>query len=110
MSRSSVSVGLPVDNNASPAQIWKALTAMLAAAHLSGERFLDVTSGGLHRSTGGDKGSSKGVARCCRVMNNMMSAGDSELSSSRGATTKTLLIRYALPRWTSPVRPAPAPE
>ncbi len=105
----SVPPGPGADTSPSPAEIRDVLTAMLAAAQQQGERFLDVTAGGLHLGTGGARGCSKGINRCCRVMHQVMTVGDAELSTSRGATTTTLLIRYALPRWVAPHRPGPTP-
>lgn len=75
------------------------LSGMFAKAQAEGERFLDVASGVLNRTISGDAHTAKGVARCCRVMRRMMSAGDTELSSSRGGSSRAVLIRYALPRY-----------
>ena len=75
---------------------------MLMAAQTAGERYLDVGSGVFNRSICGPNPSSKGMARCCRVMRRMMIPGDVELSTSRGGYGSNLLIRYTLPRRFAP--------
>ena len=69
------------------------LTAILNAARQSGESYVDVESGHLHKRVGGVN-SGRELPICCDVMKRMMRAGDKILKEPPTGNGSNLLIRY----------------
>ena len=72
------------------------LMAILNGARRSGQPYIDVESGNLHRQVGGFANSNHKMPVCCEVMKRMMRFGDSVLSETTSAQDATLTIRYTV--------------
>jgi len=75
-----------------------ALQEFFSLAESRGEKYIDITSGELHRYVGGYPGPNHRMPVCCDVMRRMMQAGDKILYEPPKGKGATLKIRYYLPR------------
>jgi len=80
------------------------LDRMLQSAQQQGFSHIDVTSGDLHRRVGGYPGRNHRMPICCSVMRGSMTSGDTVLQEPPKGKGATLIVRYKLPRRTSPTR------
>ena len=67
-------------------------------AEKEGKKFVEITSGELHREIGFYPGPDHRMASLCGVMRGLMEAGDDILYQPRKGRGATLKIRYKLPR------------
>lgn len=76
------------------------LKSQIARAAMSGAKFVDITSGNLHRAVGGypGPGGNHAMPSCCNAMYQAQRAGDVILSAPASGKGATLTIRYRLPR------------
>ena len=74
------------------------LFQVFASEEEAGRSFVDVTSGHLHRQTGGYPGANHRMPVCCEVMYRTMKAGDQVLSAPPKGKGASVTIRYGLPR------------
>lgn len=61
-----------------------------------GSRYVDITSGDLHRKIGGYPGKNHNMPGCCIVMRDLMKESDEVLYSPPKGKGATLTIRYYL--------------
>jgi len=74
------------------------LLRQLAQAEESGNSYVDVNSGELHRDVGRYPGKDHRMPICCDAMVNSMKSGDEVLPQPPKGRGATLTIRYKLPR------------
>lgn len=74
------------------------LRQMLADGADSGESYIDVNAGALHRRVGGYPAAGHVMPTCCGVMRAEMMAGDDVLAEPPKGKGASLSIRYRLPR------------
>jgi hypothetical protein len=74
------------------------LRELLADAQRSGQGFIRVRAGDLHRRVGGYPGPSHKMPQCCRAMREAMSDADVVIESPPKAAGANLVIEYRLPR------------
>ena len=61
-----------------------------------GSKYVDITSGDLHRKVGGYPGKNHSMPTCCDVMKSLMKSKDEVLQSPPKGKGATLTIRYYL--------------
>jgi hypothetical protein len=71
------------------------LMAILNSARQSGQPYVDVESGSLHKQVGGYSDPDHRLRVCCEVMRKLMRAGDSIVKESASDQGATLIVRYA---------------
>jgi hypothetical protein len=74
------------------------LQRRLAQAQESGNPYVDVNSGELHRDVGGYPGRDHRMPICCGAMMSSMKFGDEVLARPPKGRGASLTIRYKLPR------------
>jgi hypothetical protein len=74
------------------------LRELLAEAQRSGQGFIRVRAGDLHRRAGGYPGPSHKMPQCCRAMRDAMSDADVVIESPLKGAGANLVIEYRLPR------------
>ena len=72
------------------------LMAILNAARQSGQSYVDVESGNLHKKVAGYPNPNHRMPVCCEVMRKLMRAGDSVLKETMSGQGATLTIRYTV--------------
>jgi hypothetical protein len=72
------------------------LAAILNHARKSGQSYVDVESGNLHKEVGGYPNPNHRMPVCCEVMRSMMRVGDSVLKEPTSGQGATLIIRYTV--------------
>ena len=72
------------------------LMAILNAARQSGQSYVDVESGNLHKEVAGYPNPNHRMPVCCEVMRKLMRAGDSVLKETMSGQGATLTIRYTV--------------
>ena len=77
------------------------LTVILNTAKHSGDAYVDVESGNLHKELGGDPNSHHRMPIFHEVMTKMMRPGDLILKDSDSENDATMMIRYILNARTS---------
>ena len=73
------------------------LSEILRAASRSGQSYIDVNAGSLHRRIGGYPTPFKRMPMCCAVMREMLRLGDEVLAQPPSGKGASLTIRYRLP-------------
>jgi 5-methylcytosine-specific restriction protein A len=76
----------------------KELDNIFMLAQSSGDRYVDVISGEVHRRIGGYPGRNHRMPLCCEVMKRNMKTGDQILEKPPKEKGASLIIRYRLPR------------
>jgi len=75
------------------------LVAILRDAHFSGQPYVDVRAGDLHRRAGWDREPrNRRMPTCCSVMRNRKRSGDEVLYAPPKGDGAKLTIRYRMPR------------
>lgn len=69
---------------------------MLKVAKEIGLKYIDITSGDLHRKIGGYPGKNHNMPSCCNVMKSLMKEDDEILYAPPSGKGATLTIRYFL--------------
>jgi hypothetical protein len=72
------------------------LLAILNGARQSGQPYVDVESGNLHREVGGYPDPDDRMPVCCEVMRRLMRAGDAVVKEPTSEQGATLIIRYTV--------------
>ena len=72
------------------------LLAILNGARQSGQPYVDVESGNLHREVGGYPDPDDRMPVCCEVMRRLMRAGDSVVNEPTSGQSATLIILYTV--------------
>jgi 5-methylcytosine-specific restriction protein A len=72
------------------------LLAILNGARQSGQSYVDVESGNLHKEVAGYPNPNHRMPVCCEVMRKLMRAGDSVLKETMSGQGATLTIRYTV--------------
>lgn len=70
------------------------LLAILNGARQTGQPYVDVESGNLHKEVGGYPDPNHRMPVCCEVMRRLMRAGDSVVKEPTSEQAATLIIRY----------------
>ncbi len=73
---------------------------MLAEGQKTGNEFVEINAGELHRRVGGYPGRDHRMPNCCQVMKGQLALdyGDSVVDETRSGQGAALTIRYRLPR------------
>lgn len=80
----------------SAADFRKALKVFFARTDT--EKSVDLRSGDLHRLAGPGAATVRSMTSCCKVMREVLGAGDQIIESPPGGSGANLVIRYILPR------------
>jgi hypothetical protein len=76
----------------------RAISALIRAAHNSGESYVDINAGNLHRELGGYPGTKHAMPSCCDAMYQATRSKDVILAQPPKGKGASLTIRYQLPR------------
>lgn len=63
-----------------------------------GYKYIDITSGEVHRNVGGYPGKNHRMPSCCEVMKSMRTANDEIVNEPPKGNGATLTIRYIIER------------
>jgi 5-methylcytosine-specific restriction protein A len=74
------------------------LKSQFARAADSGAKYVDITSGNLHRAIGVYPSPNHSMPSCCNAMYQAQKVGDEVLSAPPSGFGATVTIRYRLPR------------